>query len=399
MLRGHIKSRLVLLVYIVGALPTSISSILYPGSSENQINQSYVSLQVSLTKFFGISIFVVIAFLLILDIQFSGLRLTILAMVFFPFLVVIIVSSFRRDSYVLQTSFQILFYVIIINSRNGDEWDLKKNILRISLIVSIFEVFFIFFGGPIYWQDCRSDKCLFSGQKIFIAEFASGNSASVYFATLSVVVSTFTIGIPRLIYSTFFGVLCLLGGGRNAVIALAVFYAVTVFKSLFLRRIFLALSSFSTLLPLFLTFPDDFATYRGYLWNQTKIFILESGGYAPTMPFRDFVASQLMIVPKTTEAPHNIWLGIWWDGGYPGLVSFTPIFLLILFYSGKSNRQFIIPVLVYFYMINATDPISSFTHFDSYSWFLFIILITVFDQFKTRPGRISWTTKTRSIQE
>jgi len=377
---------MIFFVFIVGASPALISAVLHPGSNEQVLVPSFVTLQVSLTQYSGIVVFIVMAFLLVLDIQFSGFRVNILAFTFFPFLLILIVSSFRRDSYVLQTSFQVLFYFLVINSRDISEWDFSRNIKNVARIVLIFELYFILLGGSEYWQDCRLDKCLYSGQRIFVGQFASGNGASVFFAVLVVVVVSLTRGKSQLFFGSIFTILCFLGGGRNAMLGLLIFFLAYLIKSHAVNSMLLTTAAVVGALPLFVTFPDEFATYRGYLWSQTRKAILDSGGYAPTITFREFVSDYLSVVPQGTEAPHNLWLGVWWDGGILGLLTFVPIFMLILVKSQKISFFSLQPLLVFYFVVNATDPISSFTHFDSFSWLLFIILISLFDRNKATNG-------------
>lgn len=370
-----LKSNFIALVYLGGMLPAYVAWFISPSSTGKFVNVENLRYQILFSKLIGI-ILITIAFLLWIDsVMKRSIYLNPVFLIILPFLINALIQSFKRDSLVIQTFLQSLIYIVLFTSTDSDSWRIKKNIENILTITLCLEFFLAIYGRNQVWAECRVDKCLFSGQLVFIGQFTTGNATSVFFGFLCVVSLIAFSGKKRLFFVCVYGFLAVLAGGRSPIIALGICLLASRIQNLHARRVLAGSVLVISITPVFYELEDSEITFRGYLWRKTRQHLLDSQGYSPEIQFSEFVQQYLSYVPRTANSPHNLWLDIWWDGGIVGMIFFVPIILgLILGLTSLDTRVFFL--FIYYLTLNITEPISSFTHFDTFSWILTILLIT-----------------------
>lgn len=291
-----------------------------------------------------------------------------------PFIANGLFQSFSRDSFVLQTLLQSLLFLLVFLSSKKHNWYIEENATHIAVVSFILMFFLALITLDSAWVKCRIDKCLFEGQYIFVGQFTTGNSASVFFGFLCAV--TFlsdAIKVRKILIPIFFaGVI--VSGGRAPLIALCLAIFAYQIRNIILRLLCSLVLLFISVVPVFHDFDSRFLTFRGYLWSATRSYLKDLNGYSANITFSEFVNQQLYFVPRTTLSPHNLWLNIWWDSGLIGLLLFLPIALGLSLYLSKSSKSIFL-LFFYFMTLNITEPITSFHHFDTFSWLLLLLLV------------------------
>lgn len=364
-----------LIVYLTGTLPAYIARLLTQPSTENFFNPVSSKIQVILFQILGLFL-VMITIMLLIDLFLNdGFFLHPIIAFVVPFIANGLFQSFSRDSFVLQTLLQSLLFLLVFLSSKKHNWYIEENVTQIAVVSFILMFFLALITLDSAWVKCRIDKCLFEGQYIFVGQFTTGNSASVFFGFLCAV--TFlseSTKVQKILIPVFFaGVI--LSGGRSPLIALCFAIIAYQIRSKVLRMLCgLALLAISVV-PVLHDFDSRFLTFRGYLWSATRSYLKDMNGYSANITFSEFVNQQLYFVPRTTLSPHNLWLNIWWDSGLIGLLLFLPIALGLFLYLSKSGKSVFL-LFIYFLTLNITEPITSFHHFDSFSWLLLILLVS-----------------------
>ncbi len=371
----NLKSNFIALVYFAGMLPAYMAWFISPNSTENFVNAENLGYQILLSKLMGV-ILITIALLIWIDsVMRRSIYLNPVLFIILPFLINALIQSFKRDSLVIQTILQSLIYILLFASTDADSWKIKRNIEKILTVTLCLEIFLAIYGRNQVWDECRVDKCLFPGQLVFVGQFTTGNATSVFFGFLCVVSLIAFSGKKRLFFVCVYGILAILAGGRSPIVALGICILASRIHSLHARRFLAGSVLIVSIIPVFYELEDSRITFRGYLWRKTRQHLLDSQGYSSQIQFPEFVQQYLSYVPRTTSSPHNLWLGIWWDGGIVGMIFFIPIIVgLIVGLTSRDTRIFLL--FIYYLALNITEPISSFTHFDTFSWILTILLIT-----------------------
>lgn len=374
MIYSWIKSRLIAIVFLVGFLPRLIAGFAYPGANEFSINANYEKIQIQLTQILGIFLLLSLLFIYLEDLRQKKLHINLKIYFLLPFLSLTLLQSFKRDSFVLQTTLQFVIYLVIFLGSHSGGWRIFSNLKFIVFFALASEISLGLYIGSSAWRPCRVDKCLTASQSVFTGQFATGNSASVLFGFLAVISIMVFQNSTRIFLVSLLTLFTLISGGRSPLISIMLCLVVVFIRNKGLRKALMVVVLLISFTPVLYQFPDNFLTFRGYLWNSTRDFLLSQGGYSSSVPFTKFIQTYVSHVPRTTESPHNLWLGIWWDSGVIGILLFIPFLFNIVFKLAELQGNLFV-ILLYFMALNITEPISSFYHFDSYSWILLVLLL------------------------